>query len=75
VLVPIWSDENGQDDLRWYTAVRQTDGTYKVSVSKKDHKNSTGTYHIHLYYQYSSGRSPIVNAIPFKLPATHAQGQ
>ncbi|MGQ7458527.1 GBS Bsp-like repeat-containing protein, partial [Streptococcus suis] len=25
VLVPIWSDENGQDDLRWYTAVRQTD--------------------------------------------------
>ncbi|MGQ7458525.1 hypothetical protein ACTGU6_11525, partial [Streptococcus suis] len=42
---------------------------------KKDHKNSTGTYHIHLYYQYSSGRSPIVNAIPFKLPATQAQGQ
>ncbi|WP_192872328.1 GBS Bsp-like repeat-containing protein, partial [Streptococcus suis] len=67
VLVPIWSDINGQDDLRWYSATRQSNGTYKVSVNKKDHKDSTGQYHIHLYYQYSSGRGPIVDAIPFNL--------
>ncbi|WP_419579912.1 GBS Bsp-like repeat-containing protein [Streptococcus suis] len=75
VLVPIWSDINGQDDLRWYSATRQSDGTYKVSVNKKDHKDSTGQYHIHLYYQYSSGRGPIVDAIPFNLPAAQVQGK
>ncbi|CYU85640.1 GBS Bsp-like repeat-containing protein [Streptococcus suis] len=68
VLVPIWSDINGQDDLRWYSATRQSNGTYKVSVNKKDHKDSTGQYHIHLYYQYSSGRGPIVDGILFELP-------
>ncbi|NQG45746.1 cell wall hydrolase [Streptococcus suis] len=68
VLVPIWSDINGQDDLRWYSATRQSNGTYKVSVNKKDHKDSTGQYHIHLYYQYSNGRSPIVDGILFELP-------
>ncbi len=35
ILVPIWSDINGQDDLRWYSATRQSDGTYKVSVNKR----------------------------------------
>ncbi|NQP27867.1 cell wall hydrolase [Streptococcus suis] len=75
VLVPIWSDINGQDDLRWYSATRQSNGTYKVSVNKKDHKDSTGQYHIHLYYQYSSGRGPIVDAIPFNLPAAQVQGK
>nr|WP_105158319.1 GBS Bsp-like repeat-containing protein [Streptococcus suis] len=75
VLVPIWSDINGQDDLRWYSATRQSNGTYKVSVNKKDHKDSTGQYHIHLYYQYSSGRGPIVDAIPFNLPAVQVQGK
>ncbi|WP_419579949.1 GBS Bsp-like repeat-containing protein [Streptococcus suis] len=75
VLVPIWSDINGQDDLRWYSATRQSDGTYKVSVNKKDHKDSTGQYHIHLYYQYSSGRGPIVDAIPFNLPVAQVQGK
>uniref|UniRef100_UPI0018765A93 N-acetylmuramoyl-L-alanine amidase n=1 Tax=Streptococcus suis TaxID=1307 RepID=UPI0018765A93 len=68
VLVPIWSDINGQDDLRWYSATRQSNGTYKVSVNKKDHKDSTGQYHIHLYYQYSNGRGPIVDGILFELP-------
>ncbi|NQR20659.1 cell wall hydrolase [Streptococcus suis] len=75
VLVPIWSDINGQDDLRWYSATRQSNGTYKVSVNKKDHKDSTGQYHIHLYYQYSNGRGPIVDAIPFNLPAAQVQGK
>ena len=50
VQVPTWSDVNGQDDLAWYEAIRQTDGTYKVSVKASNHKNSTGTYHVHLYY-------------------------
>ena len=50
VQVPTWSDVNGQDDLAWYEATRQSDGTYKVSVKASNHNNSTGTYHVHLYY-------------------------
>ena len=50
IQVPTWSDKDGQDDLAWYEAIRQSDGTYKVSVQASNHKNSTGTYHVHLYY-------------------------
>ena len=49
VSVPVWSDINGQDDLVWYTATKQVNGTYKVSVKASDHKNSRGKYHVHLY--------------------------
>ena len=50
VQVPTWSDKDGQDDIRWYEATRQANGEYKVSVKASDHKNSTGKYHVHLYY-------------------------
>ena len=56
VSVPIWSDVNGQDDLVWYVATKQNDGTYKVSVKASDHKNSTGKYNIHLYYNQLNGK-------------------
>ena len=55
VQVPTWSDKDGQDDIRWYEATRQSDGTYKVSVKAGDHKNSTGKYHVHLYYIQNDG--------------------
>ena len=51
VLLPTWSDAEGQDDIIWYKAIRQADGTYKASIRSQDHKNSTGLYHIHLYYR------------------------
>ena len=55
VQVPIWSDKDGQDDVIWYSGHRQSDGTYKVSVKATDHKNSTGRYHVHLYYVQADG--------------------
>ena len=55
VQVPTWSDKEGQDDLRWYEAARQANGDYKVSVKASDHKNSTGKYHVHLYYIQNDG--------------------
>jgi N-acetylmuramoyl-L-alanine amidase len=62
VSVPIWSDVNGQDDLVWYVATKQNDGTYKVSVKASDHKNSTGKYNIHLYYNQLNGKQIGVTA-------------
>ena len=55
VQVPTWSDKDGQDDIRWYEATRQANGDYKVSVKASDHKNSTGQYHVHLYYIQNDG--------------------
>ncbi|HIH7929905.1 TPA: GBS Bsp-like repeat-containing protein [Streptococcus suis] len=52
VILPTWSQT---DDLRWYEATRQSDGSYKLTVNKKDHKYRTGTYTVHLYYKDSSG--------------------
>ena len=56
VSVPIWSEIGSQDDLVWYTANRQANGTYTVSVKASDHKNSTGLYNIHLYYVQNNGQ-------------------
>ena len=55
IQVPTWSDKDGQDDIRWYEATRQSNGDYKVSVKASDHKNSTGKYHVHLYYIQNDG--------------------
>ncbi|HGA3719113.1 TPA: SH3 domain-containing protein [Streptococcus agalactiae] len=55
VKVPVWTEQGGQDDIKWYTAVTTGDGNYKVAVSFADHKNEKGLYNIHLYYQEASG--------------------
>ncbi len=59
VRVPIWSDKNGQDDLTWYHADKQSDGTYKVHVDTASHKGDAGTYSVHLYYILNGKRTYI----------------
>ena len=55
VKLPTWSSENGQDDIVWYTAAKQPNGTYKITVNANKHKGSTGEYNIHLYYVQNNG--------------------
>ena len=59
VRVPIWSDKNGQDDLTWYHADKQSDGSYKVHVDTASHKGDVGTYSVHLYYMLNGKRTYI----------------
>ena len=59
VRVPIWSDKNGQDDLTWYHADKQSDGSYKVHVDTASHKGDAGTYSVHLYYMLDGKRTYI----------------
>ena len=49
VLVPSWSLVNGQDDLIWHKATRQSDGSYRVTIKSDEHKNSLGNYRVDLY--------------------------
>ena len=60
VRVPIWSDKNGQDDLTWYHADKQSDGSYKVHVDTASHKGDAGTYSVHLYYMLDGKRTYII---------------
>jgi len=32
VVIPVWSEQNGQDDLVWHNATKQDDGSYKVTI-------------------------------------------
>lgn len=65
VLLPVWSNVNGQDDLKWYTAQRQANGTYTARIFLKHHQFNTGAYSIHLYTKDTSNRQSLVTGITF----------
>ena len=50
VLVPTWSNKNGQDDLVWHKAIRQSDGSYRATIKASDHKNDSGKYSVHVHF-------------------------
>ena len=54
VLMPTWTEANGQDDLVWHQAsVSQNTATCYISTS--DHKNEYGTYITHVYVYDADG--------------------
>ena len=78
VSVPVWTAQNGQDDLVWHQADRQSDGSYKVRINVSDHKAESGEYIVHLYYVQdgkmvgiggTSTTVPVQNATRHNLPA------
>ena len=79
VSVPVWTAKNGQDDLVWYQADRQSDGSYKVRINVSDHKAEAGEYIVHLYYVQdgkmvgiggTSTTVPVQSATRHNLPAS-----
>ena len=54
VQVPVWCAD-GQKDLVWHTAAKQSDGSYKVTVSMADHNYLVGNYNIHVYLRTKNG--------------------
>ena len=75
VSVPVWSEANGQDDIIWYTATQQANGTYKVTVESSKHKDSVGKYHIHLYYVRNDGQLVGVGGTTTNMSAVKPQGK
>ena len=79
VSVPVWTAQNGQDDLVWHQADRQSDGSYKVRINVSDHKAEAGEYIVHLYYVQdgkmvgiggTSTTVPVQSATRHNLPAS-----
>ena len=54
VRVPVWCAED-QSDIRWYDATRQSDGSYRVTVSVANHKYHFGEYKAHVYVKGGNG--------------------
>ena len=57
VVIPVWSEQNGQDDLVWHNATKQDDGSYKVTISASQHKWNSGKYIVHGYMVDASGKN------------------
>ena len=57
VVIPVWSEQNGQDDLVWHNATKQDDGSYKVTISASQHKWNSGKYIVHGYIVDASGKN------------------
>ena len=68
ITVPVWSEVNGQDDIKWYWAERQWNGDYKVTVNIKDHGNDTGTYNVHAYAVDTTGNFQMLKTIEIEVP-------
>ena len=75
VKLPTWSTENGQDDIVWYTAAKQANGTYKLTVNAANHKGSTGEYNIHLYYIQGDGQMVGVGGTTTKVSIGKPEGK
>ena len=66
---------DGQDDIRWYEATRQSNGDYKVSVKASDHKKTLLVYPIHLYYIQNDGSRVGVGSTTTEVEFRNARGR
>lgn len=71
ILFAVWCLQNGQDDLRWYTAQRMSDGSYMYDVSVNNHRQA-GTYIVHAYAERSGGSSVFLGQADFEVTAPSA---
>lgn len=69
VLFPVWSKTNGQDDIRWYQAKKDKNGTWTANISVSAHKG-LGEYLVHTYAQMPDGSRRFIQSESFevKLP-------
>ncbi len=66
VSVPVWTVRDGQDDIKWYKAYEQSDGSFVAVVSPANHKNEGGVYNIHVYATAGNGVFSFVGASSYE---------
>lgn len=49
VKIPTWSSQNGQDDIVWYSATKNDDGSYRLRIPLNAHNFNLGNYESHVY--------------------------
>lgn len=56
ILIPTWSQMNGQDDLRWETATCVGNDTWEVTINLSDYKQTFDTFISHVYVKDGTGK-------------------
>ena len=49
IEVPVWTSQNGQDDIKWYKAEKAADGSYTYTFYAKNYNFESGHYNVHVY--------------------------
>lgn len=62
----VWSEKDGQDDLKWYSA-KKAGSIYTAEVSVGNHK-ATGRYYVHAYGE-KNGKLSYINGSVFTVDA------
>lgn len=65
VKFPVWTAENGQDDLKWYNAAKNAAGIWTYTFNPANHKPGT-TLNIHVYGYLNGKNTFIGNTLYFK---------
>jgi hypothetical protein len=80
VQMPIWSATGGQDDIIWYNATK-SGSDWIVTFKPISHKNSSGTYNIHVYltsgngiFEFAAATAKTVTPQVFNVVATDSVG-
>ncbi len=69
VLVPVWSEQNGQDDLTWYLSANVGNGNHIATIDVSLH-HVAGIYAVHVYLQDVAGNLYPVLASGIDVPAS-----
>ena len=63
--IAVWSEENSQDDLQWYSAKKAGDD-YNLSIPIRNHK-SMGKYYVHAYMKDYKGGMHFLDNTEFQV--------
>jgi N-acetylmuramoyl-L-alanine amidase len=55
VYFPVWTEKNGQDDLKWYKGVDNGNGNWSAQIDIADHNSETGKYICQAYVYDNAG--------------------
>lgn len=62
----VWSDANGQDDLKWMKLEKKAEGIYTLTIKISDFK-SPGEYIVHIYNKKEDGSQKYVGGKRFQV--------
>lgn len=62
----VWSEDKGQDDLKWVTLEKKAENTYGVKIKISDYK-SPGEYVVHVYLKKKNGSEKYVTGKRFQV--------
>ena len=61
VAFPVWTEKNGQDDIVWHIADKNSDGTYSAVIDSANHNNESGLYNVHAYTYDKSDNATFID--------------